>query len=225
MASSVKKLPAVGNMQGVALIDLVVAHVRDDPGCISGYCGERPLHQARPVPPDVLDSLTFPGGKLLSPSLKRWLSFDASWLRDLGWFASLDDFTFTPRPLDEIVEDEFASWGETFAPLSQRLPSCFLLPGGDGSRCIYAVCEPDDTGEYPVLVVDTDDIPYVGIRYPGFDVFMADEAGFHIASGDTGTYEALFDDPRYRPRMLQHAAHLFRGKPGVECYDDEWDLP
>lgn len=225
MASSAKPPAAVGDTQGVALIDLVIAHVRENPACISGFCGERPLHQARPVAPDVLDTLTFPGGKPLSPSLKRWLAFDASWLYDLGWFASLDDFTFTPRSLDEIVEEECASWGEAFAPLGRRFPVCFLLPGGTDSRCIYAVCEPDDTGEYPVLLVDVDDIPYAGIRYPGFDIFMADEAGLHIASGEADTAEALFDDPRYAPRMMQHAAHLFRGKPGIECYDDEWDAP
>lgn len=219
------KLPSAGTIQGAALIDLVIAHVREDPACISGFCGERPLHQARPVPPDVLDVLTFPGGKPLSPGLRRWLSFDASWLRDLGWFAAHDDFTFTPRPLDEIVEEEFESWGEAFAPLGIRLQDCFLLPGGTDSRRIYAVCEPDDTGEYPVLVVDTDDIPYAGIMYPGFDVFMADEAGLHITSDDTSTYEALFDDPRYASRMTQHATHLFRGKRGVECYDEEWDAP
>lgn len=224
MASSAKS-PAAGNVQGVALIDLVIAHVREAPECISGYCGEHPLHRARPVPPDVLDTLTFPGGKPLSPSLKRWLAFDASWLHDLGWFASLDDLAFTPRPLDEIVEEEFESWGEAFAPLDARLPHCFLLPGGTDSRRIYAICEPDETGEYPVLVVDTDDIPYVGVMYPGFDVFMADEAGLHIPASDTDTYEALFDDPRYRSRMLQHATHLFHGKPGVECYDTEWDTP
>lgn len=224
MASSAR-LPAIGNIQGVALIDLVIAHVRDDPACISGFCGERPLRRVRPAAPDALDRLTFPGGKPLSPSLKRWLAFDISWLHDLGWFASLDELTFAPRSLDAIVEEECGSWGEAFAPLGRRLPECFLLPGGSDSRRIYAVCEPDAMGEYPVLAVDTDDIPYVGIMYPGFDVFMADEAGFHISSGVADTYEALFDDPRYLPRMTQHAAHLFRGKPGAECYDEEWDAP
>lgn len=224
MASSAKA-PSVGNIQGAALIDLVIARVREDPACISGFCGERPLHQPQPVPPEALDTLAFSGGKPLSPSLKRWLAFDASWLYDLGWFAALGEFAFSPRSLDEIVEEEFACWGEAFAPLGRRLPECFLLPGGSDSRRIYAVCEPDDTGEYPVLVVDTDDIPYAGIMYPGFDVFMADEAGFHILPDGMDTYEALFDDPRYASRMRQHAAHLFRGKRGVECYEEEWDMP
>ncbi|MGZ3665207.1 MAG: hypothetical protein ACXVDA_12060 [Ktedonobacterales bacterium] len=226
MASS-GKAPPIGNIQGVALMDLVIAHVREDPGCISGLSGERLLRRARPVPPDALDSLTFPGGKPLSPSLKRWLAFDASWLYDLGWFAAPDEFTVTPRPLDEIVEEEFGCWGETFASLGKRLPECFLLPRGTDSHRVYAICKPDTMGEYPVLVVETGDIPYVGVMYPGFDVFMADEAGLlHIiSSGDTDTCEALFNDPRYAPRMRQHAAHLFRGKQGVECYDAEWDTP
>ncbi|HEV8192040.1 MAG TPA: hypothetical protein VGP82_11235 [Ktedonobacterales bacterium] len=212
--------------QGVELIDLVIARVREDANSIAGFCGDHPLTEARPLPSEALATLTFPSGKPLPPSLKCWLAFDASWLQDLGWFSSLDEPVFTPRRIDEIVHDEYDQaewpmpWGEIYEPLADRCPECFLLPGGSDSRRIYAVTEPDALGEYPVLVVDNDDLPYTAVMYPGFDVFMADEAGFGIHS--FGTYEDLFDDPRYAERLNQHAQYLFAGKRGVEIYDEEW---
>jgi hypothetical protein len=215
-----KQRPKI-DAQGVALVELAIERVRADPLCISGFCQDRPLHAARPLALDVLDRLAFPSGRPLPPSLRRWLAFDASWLCDLGWLATPADGFFTPRRLDEIVEDEFGMWGDCYTPLGQRLNECFLLPGGSDSRRIYVVSEPDSLGEYPVLAVDTDDLPYAGVMYPGFDVFIGDECGLCLSPGET--YEALFDDPRYAARMNEHARHLFGGKQGIELYDEEWD--
>jgi hypothetical protein len=206
--------------QGVPLMDLVIDQVRSDPRCIAGFCGDRPLHAAHPIPTEVVEHLAFPSGKPLAPSLKRWLEFDGSWLHDLGWFSALEPVGFTPRRLDEIVEDEFELWGDFYKPLGQRLNECFLLPGGSDSRRIYAVAEPDGTGEYPVLVIDTDDVPYAAVMYPGFDVFMADEAG--LLGLDFDTYEGLSEDRRYAARLKEHACHLFNGKQGIECFEEEW---
>ena len=207
--------------QGVELIELVIARVLKEPHCISGFCGDRPLPDPRPIPDDVLAQLTFPSGRPLPPSLRRWLAFDASWLLDLRWFSADGSYAFTPRRLDAIVQDEFDFWGEMYAPLGERLSECFLLPGGSDSRRIYAVTdEPDALGEHPVLVVDTDDIPYAAVMYPGFDVYMADEAGFGIH--DFSTYEALHEDRRYTTRLAHHARLLFGGKPGIEIGEEEW---
>ncbi len=86
---------------------------------------------------------------------------------------------------------------------------------------LYSVTEePDALGEYPVLVVDTDDIPYAAVMYPGFDVFMADEAGLGIH--DFSTYESLHEDARYAARLAHHAQLLFGGKRGIEIGDEEW---
>src|SRR5579863_3389179 len=93
--------------QGVALIDLVIERVRADPASIAGFCGDRPLQGPTPLDAATLERLTFPSGRPLPPSLRRWLAFDASWLRDLGWFAPDGELRFTPRPLDVIVRDEF----------------------------------------------------------------------------------------------------------------------
>jgi hypothetical protein len=212
--------------QGMELIGLVIECVKTDPTCISGFCGDRPLPDPMPLAPEVIARMTFPSGRPLPPSLKRWLAFDASWLSDLGWFSlpasSVEPPTFTPGRIDEIVTDEFDElWGGMYEPLGARLDECFLLPGGSDSRRIYAVTDaPDSLGEYPVLVIDTDDLPYAAVMYPGFDVYMADEAGF--ALHDMGTYEDLFDDKRYAPRLNEHARRLFKGKQGIEIMDEEW---
>jgi hypothetical protein len=220
MAKRKQHAPGV-QAQGVELIDLVIERARADPSSVSDFCGDYPLKEARPVPAEVLARLTFPSGKPLPPSLKRWLAFDASWLKSLGWFASIEQGSFTPRRIDEIVAAEFDEmWGEMYAPLAERLGECFLLPDGTDSRRIYAVAESDALGEYPVIVIDTDDLPYAAVMYPGFDVYMADHVGMEIS--DWGTYEDLASDPRYKSRIKQHARHLFAGKVGVEIMDEEW---
>lgn len=212
--------------QGLKLIDLVIERVKSNPACIAGVCGDRPLPDPKPLAPEVIERLTFPSGRPVPPSLKRWLAFDAAWLAGLDWFSlpatPYEPPVFTPRRIDEIVTDEFDElWGGMYEPLGVRLDECFLLPGGSDSRRIYAVTDaPDSLGEYPVLVIDTDDLPYAAVMYPGFDVFMADEAGF--ALHDMGTYEDLFDDTRYAPRLKEHARHLFNGKQGIEIGDEEW---
>lgn len=114
-----------------------------------------------------------------------------------------------------------------YEPLADRCGECFLLPGGSDSRRIFAVTsQPDALGEYPVLVIDTDDLPYAAVMYPGFDVFMSDEASVPGATFDFGTYESLSEDPRYAGRIQSHANTLFGGAVGIEISDSAWgDLP
>jgi hypothetical protein len=165
--------------------------------------------------------------------LKRWLAFDAGWLESFGWFASLEPPIFSPRTIGQIADAEFGRDYELlkqitgvegdlnfYGPLDERLPECFLLPEGSDSRRIFAVTEPDELGEYPVIVIDEDDIPYAAVMYPGFDVYMADEAG--VLDLDFGAYEDLHDDERFASRMRAHAGHIFAGRPGAEMQDPEW---
>jgi hypothetical protein len=213
--------------QGSDLIELVIERVRADPTAIAGFCGDSPLPNPRPLPPEILESLTFPGGQPLPPSLKRWLAFDASWLEGFGWFAEGQPGVLTPRRIDEIVTAEFEEpWGQMYEPLADRCGDCFLLPGGSDSRRIYAVIgQPDALGEYPVLVIDTDDLPYAAVMYPGFDVFMSDEAGVPGATFDFATYESLSEDTRYASRIQHHANALFGGAVGIEIGDEAWSGP
>ncbi len=212
---------SANGVQGADLIDGVIERVKADPRAIAGFCGDTPLHEPRPMPADRLATLTFPSGKLLPPSLRCWLAFDMSWLGEFGWFDA--EGRLTPRSLDAIVAGEFEEvWGQMYSPVAARTGECFLLPGGSDSRRIYAVTEPDSTGEYPVLVIDTDDLPYAAVMYPGFDVFMADEAGIEGVACEWGTYEDLFNDKRYAWRMREHGKILFNGRPSAEISDAEW---
>jgi hypothetical protein len=208
-------------IDGVDLIEEVIAVVRKDPTALSGFCGDHPLQNPTPLPEEVLCALTFPSGKPLPPSLKRWLAFDSSWLAEFGWFNASGHFT--PRRLDEIVSAEFDDlWGGMYEPVAERTGECFLLPGGSDSRRIFAVTQPDSRGEYPVLVIDTDDLPYAAVMYPGFDIFMADEAGMEGVACDWDTYEDLWNDHRYAARMREHARYLFKGRPSAEITDEAW---
>jgi hypothetical protein len=225
--------------QGVELVDLVIARVRADPRCIAGFCGDHPLEAPYPLSPAALNTLTFPSGQPLPPSLARWLAFDGSWLQSLGWFASLEPLMFTPRTLGQIADAEFGpEWREiaavtgwaadppgapnAYTPLDPRFPECFLLPEGTESRRIFAVTAPDELGEYPVLVIDDSDAgyPYAAIMYPGFDVYLGDLAG--VLDLDVGSYESLHEEARYAARLALHARHLFGGKPSIEGTDPEW---
>ena len=91
----------------------------------------------------------------------------------------------------------------------------------DSRRVLY-LGEPDSTGEYPVLVTDIDDLPYVGVMYPGLDVYLADMAG--TLDLDFDTYTSLIEDPEYGARMREHAAATGLGDDGrdfTEMFDDE----
>ncbi|MCT9929387.1 hypothetical protein N5079_04055 [Planotetraspora sp. A-T 1434] len=195
---------------GAALAERVVETVRQEPGrsmlsyqhvpWVAGTSG--------PMPADALAEAVFPSGRPLPPSLRAWLGFDTSLLERFGWFAPGGGFS--PRPLDRLVGEEMGDhWGEFFAPLADRFTECFLLPGGSDSRRVLAVGEPDSRSEYPVLAVDVDDLPFVGLMYPGFDVYLAHTAG--LVHRDFPSYTALAGDAVYGPRMREHCAHWFAG--------------
>lgn len=207
--------------QGIALIELVIERVRANPDCLSDSYHRFSLSKPEPLPAGILATLTFPDGRPLSPSLRRWLAFDYTWLARLGWFtSSTQPISFMPRRLDGIVQDELGTWGELYVSPGQRINTCFLLPGGSDSRRVYAVTEPDTLGEYPVLAVDVDDLPYVGLMYPGFDVYMAHVTG--VIQREMKSYTFLFQDPRYYVRLQGHAHHLFQGKKEMELGDKDW---
>ncbi|MCF1592930.1 hypothetical protein [Streptomyces muensis] len=66
-----------------------------------------------------------------------------------------------------------------------------------------------------MFALDLDDMPYLGLMYPGFDVHLADTAGL-LDLGKRQTYTDLIDHGTYGPRMRRHAAQCFAGETGVE---------
>ncbi|OQR63953.1 hypothetical protein B6E66_11450 [Streptomyces maremycinicus] len=209
-------------MHGVPLTERVIEVVRRDPAAsalpyLLPYLNVPWVEGGvpRPMAEDALERAAFPSGRPLSPSLRAWLAYDTGLLERHGWFTP--DGAFAPRPLDRLVGDEMgAFWGEMFGWLSGRFSECFLLPGGSDSRRILAVTEPDGEGEYPVLALDLDDMPYLGLMYPGFDVYLADTAGLVARADEERGYTALFGDGTYGPRLRGHAARCFAGEECVE---------
>ncbi|MGV9311062.1 hypothetical protein ACWDR0_02560 [Streptomyces sp. NPDC003691] len=201
---------------GVALTERVLAKVRRDPG--ASALAYQPVPWVTdgipsPLAAGWLTGLNFPSGRPLSPSLAAWLAYDSSLFDRYDWFTGDNDGSpaFDPRPLSELVGDEYGEmWAPEFALFDERFPECFLLPGGSDSRRFLAVTEPDGLGEYPVLALDFDDLPCVSLMYPGFDVYAADTAG--LLGIEFETYSALADDRVYGPRMRRHAAHCFDGE-------------
>jgi hypothetical protein len=206
---------AAAGLHGEALVDAAIARVRERGFALLGSVGVKPPKKPAPLSKAVLDALTFPNGKPLPPSLRRWLAFDASWL---AWFDDLDQPAFEPLQLGAFAEQEFdMDWG--FSTFEGKLPGdCIGLHFGSESRRLLYVGEPDSHGEYPVLVIDTDDVPYVGLEYPGFDVYIAEAAGL-LQDREHETYGDLLDDAVYGGRMQEHADALFGGKVGFEELD------
>ncbi|MFJ9605948.1 hypothetical protein ACIRS1_06265 [Kitasatospora sp. NPDC101176] len=219
---------------GAALTERVVAAVRADPQRAvldyDRFAGAWVEGEAQPLAAGVLETAVFPSGRPLPPSLRRWLAFDTGLLRRFGWFEEQDEDgdgapVFAPRPLGELAVEEFGEgWGAFFAALSERFDECFLLPGGSDSRRVLATGTPDAHGEYPVFVLDVDDLPCIELMYPGLDVYLADTAGLLVRGADGEGYSALAADPVYGGRMREHARHYLDGELSEECLDRPADL-
>src|SRR5262245_22129089 len=129
--------------RGVALVDQVIAAV-----------GKARRARRERVAEAELEMLRFPGGEPLPPSQRRWLAFDAG-------HPPLGAPAFEPLTFAELIEQEFGKgasahgWDEIIAALPG---DCYLLPGGADSRRFLYVGRADSLGEYPVLVVDTDEL-------------------------------------------------------------------
>ncbi|MDQ0365870.1 hypothetical protein [Catenuloplanes indicus] len=203
----------IGDAHGVALVGRVIESVRADPGrSMLSYRTVPWVAGGAPRP--VTDPLTFPSGRPLSPSLRAWLAFDASLMERNDWFD--EDGGLAPRTLAELAGDELGEpWGSLFAPIADRFPECFLLPGGSDSRRVLVVTEPDAAGEYPVLAVDVDDLPCAVLMYPGFDVYLAATAELVPVPAGRG-YDVFRNDPVYGTRMREHAKRLFGGGTSID---------
>jgi hypothetical protein len=213
-----KNTSEVPSEQGAALIDLVIEKVRKE-----GFrSGDGPkLGEPRPLPTDAIEALRFPNGERPSPSLRRWLAFDASWLAELGWFDDLAAPVLKPCSIGEFAAREYGDdWGQGFSGFRKSFGGdLYLLPEGSDSRRALYVGKPDSLGEHPVAVTDNDDMPYVGMMYPGFDVYMAHFT--RLITLKFGTYEALHEHPVYGPRMAEHAKNNLGGHASLEFGAEE----
>ncbi len=205
--------------QGTDLVRAVIANVQAQGFGILGYAGA-----PRPVPKAELDGLRLPGGQPLSPSMREWLAFDAGFLR---WFGEVEHPSFKPQNVGELAKAAFGPdnpLAQTFESLaSHALPGpCLLVPFGDQSRRFVYLSAPDSLGEYPVLLIDVDDAPFVCVEYPGIDVYLATHAKLlSPPKRVTGSYA---DDPRYRERMQHHIRAALGGRREIELGDEGFPM-
>jgi hypothetical protein len=170
-----------------------------------------------PVPRAALAAATLPTGGQLPETWRAWLAFDGAWLMRLGWFARLDPLEWTPQPLATIVGEQVGAVWANFYP-SRTFATCFLLAGGSDSRRILSISDaPDRAGEHPVLWIDVDDQPAMGVLHPGLDVYLGWAAGVvDEPRGRNTTYTDTARLPIARARNAHHVARLLRGKWEVE---------
>jgi hypothetical protein len=101
--------------------------------------------------------------------------------------------------------------------MAARFTECFLLPGGADSCRMLVTDSADEYGEYPVLALDVDDIPAATLMYPGFDVFLAENAGIVEMPPHRG-YAALAKHPDFANRMSTHAEQCLCGSLEEDCF-------
>jgi len=211
--SSAKKTEG---LHGVALVERVIAKIESDGFDVFGKCGMKEVKKPAPIAAAALDKLAFPNGAPLSPALERWLAYDASWL---DWFDDVKKPKFKPKKLGPYTTDEYGmDWGYGEG-LPQLEGDCYGLHFGSDSRRFLYVGKPDTQGEYPVLLTDTDDTPYLCVEYPGIDVYLAIYAG--VIEAEDRTYNALSKDARYGARMKEHAKLNLFGRQEIEVGIDD----
>ena len=210
---------------GAALVERVIAAVEADSGGellqFDGWdfaAGPWVDEPRGPMPAELLAEARFPSGRALPPSLRRWLAFDTRMLRKYGWLDA--SYRFTPLTFGEVCIRRYGEeWGGYFerAPMAERLTECFLLPGGADSCRVLVTDSADELGDYPVLALDVDDVPSATLMYPGFDVFLAENADI-VEMPERMGYAALARHPDFAARMATHAERCFGGSVEEDCF-------
>ncbi len=142
--------------------------------------------------------------------MRALLEWDATWAESLGWF-STSPFRWTPRSLAQIADDEHFDL--------PAFSTCFLLPGGaDSRRALVVTPSTDALGEIPVVLVATDDVPFLCVYMAGLDAFLGHVSGVQPIAGDT--YEDVARDMRFRARMSHHGLKLMKGSISTDFPSD-----
>lgn len=171
---------------------------------------DSPVGEPSPLDASALRRAEDAAGVALSPSMAALFQLDAGWIRrEMGWFD--DEGVLQARPLAELVAEHAGALAEGFADILDRFPGRALRldAGSDSARFLY-LGDPDPLGEYPVVAIDHDDLPWLGVEEPGFDVWLAKQLGVAMAATKAdleATHKRLFgrktawsiDEPLRRP--------------------------
>ena len=155
--------------RGAALVSALVAKLVGP---------DSPIGDPQPLDAARLSAVEDAAGVALSPSLHAVLSLDGGWLgRTYGWFDAGGQLL--ARPTIEIIRGHAGPLAEAYEELcAQRFPgrAIGLDRGSDSMRLLY-FGDPDEQGEYPVLYIDHDDLPMLGVEAAGVDVWLAEALG------------------------------------------------
>ena len=143
-------------------------------------------------------------GVALSPAMRAVMAFDAGFLkREYGWFDG--KWRLRARPLLELIAEQAGPLADSYAPLVEARFPGLALPldfGSDSMRFLY-LGHADANREYPVLFIDHDDSPRLGVEEPSFDVYLA----------------AHFDPTRGRPAASRKRAIELLGVPVWDAFE------
>jgi len=163
------KKAAGKRLRGRALAEVVIAHLRGP---------KSPIGEPRPLSAEQRARCERAMGVALSPFMDAVFSFDVGWLaRTVGLFDDHD--AAQVAPCIEVIREHARVFTDSYAPwCAGRLTgkAAQLDAGSDSMRFLY-LGAPDEEGEYPVLCIDHDDVPFLGVEHAGFDLWMAASLG------------------------------------------------
>ena len=194
------------SLRGEALVDIVLEKIDEEGGGLLGMA-QVAVDEPEGLTPEELAGLSLPGGRPLPPSLAKLLAYDQDFLDVLE---DDDDgkLALSFRSFKDMMAEQFDDETADNADFSDVLPGqCLLISGEAEVRRFMYVGEPDAFGEYPVFVVDIEDVPFVAIEYPGLDVFLADGVTEDVVTEEGDCAE----HPVYGPMLADQAVRNFAG--------------
>ena len=194
------------SLRGVPLVDAVLRAWR---------AGDTLLPDVRPIfGAERAPVVPWLGTRPIPPSLARWLEHDQGWLDTLG---------DAPVRLAALVERAFGDGaGDPFRDLQRSLlpEPCALLPGhGETCARFLYLGATDVHGEYPVLAADIAEPASVRLWSPGFDTWLAEEAG--MIEVDRLEGQTLDELPTWRLAMTRAAQRVLGGRMVVPVDEDD----
>ena len=194
-------------MRGSGLVELAIAADRER---------RDPSHAPRPLTRAQIAQLSMPDGSEIPQSLAAWLAYDTLPIFEGSKSAPRLKWRSFVEMMAEEFDDETAAHYADFSKLLTG--KCLVLPDGSDSRRFMYAGKPDAHGEYPIFIVDTDELPWVGLAYPGFDAYIADG---RLANVITDTYMDAWQHDHWAPHLEHHARTNFGGFKALDYQDPE----
>ncbi|MCB9658339.1 MAG: ankyrin repeat domain-containing protein [Polyangiales bacterium] len=138
---------------------------------------DSPVADPTPLTDEALRAAEASAGVALSPTMHALLALDHTWVeRELGWFHGGVFAATSAAQLIEAWAGEL--WPAYTSLVNARFPARALpLQRSQDTFSLLYLGDPDEQGEYPVLELDQDDVPVMGVAAAGFDVWLGRRLG------------------------------------------------